>query len=966
VNWSRIEVEGTLGHPRLTGRVDIDPGGRLVLPGQTLRVDQGSLTWSGEVASEPRIELETTSSLVDPTIQQPWRSDWYDMGQLGPGQGGALDFASQQQAATTQFVAALGTGVLTHYQTRLAGSVTRSIGQTQISYAPLPLFGETDTEARFTFSQDMTRYMTFIASNDPKEAEAQTYIADVHTLPIAPSIQSQLFTNDEKNAGVTVQQRLRLGRGSSDEAGVTLRSITVAAPPEVPAKKIRRGIEYRKGDPFAEGSSLDVEVDAAEALRKQGFPAADVQAQVVPVPGDKVDVHVVVEPGARTKFEFLGEKLPRPAREAVIAAYRPALEGDEESFEAMFRETRRALHAQGFLDPEVKIEVLPSSDEVRGHSAERNVPSLRIVRIEGSGTRRIEPGPPVFEGVPGDVAVILSSLFEGQLGRVELAAATTEADVFVHQSLRALGYPTPSIVSRTLSDDGTRLVVVLEPGPREIIDDVEVVGVPADEAELLRDAARITPGEPARRDLIARGAAMIEARLREHGHAEANVQFALLPREAHPERQLLRYRAEPGPLYRIEDVRYEGMRASRPKWVAHIAGLEEGETLRQDDVSEARGRLYRTGVFRRIRVEMDPPIGGREPGEGPAHAGPIDTTATFRVEESPRYQLSYGGRWESSEGVGVVVDAIDRNSFGRGQISGVRALYARDTQSLRLYHAIPRVLGERNRLELFVEGSREIQDPNVLERALDSWAQLTLPLSARTQARTYIKFSEVKLSLIEPDPAAPPLDERTASPLFGWQLVWDSSTRSIGETRRGAFAGVDLSFASKNLGSDVTSVGLYDQFKFFVPLGGKTEKDPRYSWAQSWRTGFVAAAQGEDVPFADRLKLGGEYSVRGYPTDSLGPIDPATNQPLGGEFLFVVNQELHGRLFEDLTALVFLDAGNVWETPQAIEPELFESSGLGFRYVSPIGPLRLDFAFPLDRRPDDSEYTVYFGFGNVF
>src|SRR6185436_8571672 len=152
---------------------------------------------------------------------------------------------------------------------------------------------------------------------------------------------------------------------------------------------------------------------------------------------------------------------------------------------------------------------------------------------------------------------------------------------------------------------------------------------------------------------------------------EANVQFSLQPREAQSGRQLLRYRAEPGPVYHIEDVRYDGMRASRPKWVARIAGLEAGEPLRQDDVAEARGRLYRTGVFRRIRVEMDPPIGTREPGEAPVVSGPLDTTATFRLEESPRYQLSYGGRWESSEGVGVVVDAIDRNSLGRGQISGV-------------------------------------------------------------------------------------------------------------------------------------------------------------------------------------------------------------------------------------------------------------------------------------------------------
>jgi outer membrane protein assembly factor BamA len=353
------------------------------------------------------------------------------------------------------------------------------------------------------------------------------------------------------------------------------------------------------------------------------------------------------------------------------------------------------------------------------------------------------------------------------------------------------------------------------------------------------------------------------------------------------------------------------------------------------------------------------------PGTAPPQGDPgrpIETTATFRLEEAPRYQLSYGGRWESSEGIGVVVDAVDRNSFGRGRISGVRAIYSRDNQSLRFYHAVPRVLGPRNLLELFLEGSREILDQAVLERSADAWAQLTLPLTPKTQTRTYLRLREVKLSQIELDPTAPPLDERVASPQLGWQFVFDTSTRPLGQTRRGVFAGLDLSFAHEALGSDITSIGLFDQFKFFVPLA--RGDDPGFSWAQSWRTSFVSA-QDEPVPFADRLFLGGEYSVRGYPTDSLGPLD-ADGVPIGGEFLFVVNQELHGRMFGPVTGLLFFDAGNVWENPQAIDADLFQSWGLGLRYVSPVGPLRLDVGFPLDRRDTDSEYTVYFGFGNVF
>ena len=75
------------------------------------------------------------------------------------------------------------------------------------------------------------------------------------------------------------------------------------------------------------------------------------------------------------------------------------------------------------------------------------------------------------------------------------------------------------------------------------------------------------------------------------------------------------------------------------------------------------------------------------------------------------------------------------------------------------------------------------------------------------------------------------------------------------------------------------------------------------------------------------------------------------------------------RLTESLgtvSGLAFFDAGNVWANRDAVTGDLFKSVGLGARYQSPVGPLRLDFAVPLDRRPTDPEYKVYFGFGSVF
>ena len=126
------------------------------------------------------------------------------------------------------------------------------------------------------------------------------------------------------------------------------------------------------------------------------------------------------------------------------------------------------------------------------------------------------------------------------------------------------------------------------------------------------------------------------------------------------------------------------------------------------------------------------------------------------------------------------------------------------------------------------------------------------------------------------------------------------------------------------MGSDLTILALFTQFKVFLPIGNP--QDGRLSWTQSFRTG-LENAKDDEIPVIDRLRLGGEFSVRGYPTDSLGPTD-AEGVPLGGEVMFVMNQELHSRLWGPVTGLVFFDVGNVWESFGSVDWEFEGGRGL--------------------------------------
>jgi outer membrane protein insertion porin family len=334
----------------------------------------------------------------------------------------------------------------------------------------------------------------------------------------------------------------------------------------------------------------------------------------------------------------------------------------------------------------------------------------------------------------------------------------------------------------------------------------------------------------------------------------------------------------------------------------------------------------------------------------------------LELQEHPRYRVTYGIRGESSREAGVVADVSDLNFLGRGQTLGLRVIYATLERNARLYWSIPRVRQSNKNLEFFLEARREELD-DMFANIREAWAQVTFPGGRRSVHRVYTVY---KTSRTE-DRSLPEIPaQKVDSPYTGWQVSFDTGERSFFETstdRRTIFLGSDLSFSSENLGSDYTGLGWFGQVKPQIPL--VPMGDSALVWVHNYRIGLRETRGDGELPFFDRLFAGGEFSVRGYPTNSLGPT-AEDGTPLGGEAMFITNQELRFPIWNLLSGVAFFDAGNVWEDRQAVDSTLFKSIGLGLRADSPVGPLRLDFAYPLDRREGDPEYKIYFGLGQTF
>ncbi|MCU0894555.1 MAG: BamA/TamA family outer membrane protein, partial [Rhodospirillales bacterium] len=133
------------------------------------------------------------------------------------------------------------------------------------------------------------------------------------------------------------------------------------------------------------------------------------------------------------------------------------------------------------------------------------------------------------------------------------------------------------------------------------------------------------------------------------------------------------------------------------------------------------------------------------------------------------------------------------------------------------------------------------------------------------------------------------------------------------------------------------------------------------------RAGSIAGQPRDDVPANKRFYAGGGDSIRGYKFQEVGPIDD-DNDPLGGRSLFETSLELRTRVWGNLGVVSFVEGGNVFEAeyPDFADPLRWAAGG-GLRYFTPIGPVRLDIAFPLNRREDiDDPFQFYIALGEAF
>jgi len=956
LHWNGVEVRGTLAEPVIDGRFEVEPGGRVFLFGQTVRVDRGIVSFPGLPGAAATLDLETTSSFDDPSISRLQGDDALALSQPEPAE--KIETRAQEAGwATAAFVGE-----------QIAGRIADVVPGARLTFRPILIFGEADPGARLTIGREFSRYVTLAASIDLRNAERQTYLLDAGNLPVLPGLAVQVFTKYDQDRvspnlveswGATVQHRLRFGSyRRTAPTGPRLRRLEVDQVPGVSRRGLRRASGLNKGDRASIDDLFLAEVEIGEFLRQSGYPDARVKVTSRPVPERprRVDVRVAIREGTFARFAFAGETMPKSLRRSITSLYRADFY-EPVAIEEMRSQTVRSLRSLGYLDPAVDIVV----DTVEGEEGKPE----RSVTIRSQGGKRLNLETLTVAGLSEAESEQVAARFTTTLQRLELAAGETVAEARLLSSIQALGYPRPEILGTRLSKDRREFTVEVDPGPLQRLRSVRALGVEADLASELVSAIDVGSGDPARRDSIVAGALAIEAALQRQGYADARVAPRLESGgEADGNDIDLVYNITPGIVYTVADTDISGLRSTSKRWATSVAEMESGAPLRESEVVAARSRLYDTGLFTMVTSDSVVTDGGR-------------TEVVFDVEERPRYSVAYGLRWDDDDGIQGVIDAVDGNFLGRNVTLGLRGLYGEDDWSVRLAAGVPRLFGTKASLELFAS-YRDLFDElvglftttQVDEQIVENSIQLAYPFGRHVFGRIYGRYRTDNLVLtdFDNDPIFPlpptSLEFDFKTPLLGTLWTYDSRDRELVLTQ-GIFSSLDFSGTGPFLDSDFKYLRLFGQFNLYRRVGRWAGR--RVSWAQSYRLG-LADSFDQELDRNDRFFAGGQYSVRGYPTESLGPVEELGDDafPLGGKSLLVINQELRFELLGPVAGVAFFDLGNVWEDTYDFDSDLFKSLGVGLRAITPVGLLRLDWAFPLDRREGDPSSKLYFGFGNTF
>jgi outer membrane protein insertion porin family len=471
------------------------------------------------------------------------------------------------------------------------------------------------------------------------------------------------------------------------------------------------------------------------------------------------------------------------------------------------------------------------------------------------------------------------------------------------------------------------------------------------------------------------------------------------------------YHITEGPQTRVRRILLSGYSRTRTKVIQREIRVKTGAPLREGDVVESQRRLYNLGVFNRVTIEPQNPDGS-DPEKDivvlveEAKRYTMAYGGGFEVQRLASTTNPTGGEIQAAPR--GIFELTKVNLTGRADSLSLKLRGSTIEDRALLGYSIPNTFGNSHYSTQATAYTEKTQDINTFtEMRYEVSAQLTNQVTPLTTFVYRYAFRKVLVSSLNIAPEEIPLFEQpTLVSELG--LTWLRDARdNPADATKGNFNSADFNIASTSIGSSASFLRFFFQNSTYHPI------KRRFSFARSLRIGILepfantqslkfpaptandctgtapAGPTPEIIPLPERFFAGGGTSLRGFALNQAGPRDPCTGFPVGGQAMLVFNQELRFPLRlphagTKLGGAIFYDGGNVYsridritfrayspkpvfalqdpaQPPSATNPTVCvynctnelnyfaHTVGFGLRYSTPVGPIRIDLGYQINR-----------------
>lgn len=466
------------------------------------------------------------------------------------------------------------------------------------------------------------------------------------------------------------------------------------------------------------------------------------------------------------------------------------------------------------------------------------------------------------------------------------------------------------------------------------------------------------------RSQLRKDIAAIQDLYAEHGYLFTRI-IPLTQESIEQKKVDITYRLEEGELSYIDHILISGNIKTRDKVIRREVGLQEGDIFDSRKIRESYNNINNLGFFEEVNLDIQPVPSNNK----------VDLV--IKVKERMTGQVSVGGGWSSQENFVGTAEIKQGNLFGLGQrlsFSAEIAPTSRSTYDIGFTEPwlfdIPLSAG----FDLYyVEKKYEAFDK--IARGGD--VQLGYPVANHTYLFGTYLLENVRINIDESENVSQEIkDAEGKSRTSSMRLALNRDSR---DNR------IKPTYGSINKISFQVAGGLLGGSNHFYKTIGESAWHFKI-WKElifsvHGKIGYASEFREDGLPIFERFYCGGLDTVRGYEERSIGPTDPNTNDPVGGNKMVITNIELAFPLVDVVRGVFFFDAGNVYSENGKVINErghkvtnseyffdtpLRMGAGVGIRFFTPIGPLRLDWGHKIHPEDGESPSEWHFAIGTYF